>query len=95
LGNEYGVVDKLWIVPKYVIDDFDKFEEFLDVNNITVATIPPTYSSNLNSEKINSLRFLITAGSESSFNIINKWKNKDMKYINAYGPTEATVCTTA
>jgi len=84
----------LYIVPRSVIDDLKKFEEFLNTNNITAATLPPVYASNIRADKIKTLRLLITAGSEASFDLVNKW-NKKVKYINAYGPTETTVCASA
>ncbi|MEO4052784.1 amino acid adenylation domain-containing protein [Solibacillus sp. CAU 1738] len=84
----------LYIVPRHVINDVNAFEAFLNQNKITVATLPPVYASNLSSNKIEHLRILITAGSESNHELFNKWNGK-VRYVNAYGPTETTVCATA
>lgn len=83
-----------YIVPRSVIDDLNRFEEFLNTNKITVATLPPVYASNIRVEKIKTMRLLITAGSEANFDLVGKW-NKKVKYVNAYGPTETTVCASA
>ena len=63
--------------------------EYCNKNKVTVATLPPNYF--IQTEGLN-LRILITAGSESSKQIIEK-ANSEI-YINAYGPTETTVCAT-
>ncbi|MCK4260292.1 MAG: amino acid adenylation domain-containing protein, partial [Halanaerobiales bacterium] len=47
--------------------------------------------SNLNPRKITTLKKVITAGEKTNFELVNKWKGK-IEYINAYGPTETTIC---
>ncbi|MCK4260160.1 MAG: amino acid adenylation domain-containing protein, partial [Halanaerobiales bacterium] len=47
--------------------------------------------SNLNPRKITTLKKVITAGEKTNFELVNKWKDK-IEYINAYGPTETTIC---
>ena len=69
--------------------DIKAFEQRFRDEEITVATLPPNFYALLND--INP-RLLITAGSASSHDIINKAKG--LRYINAYGPTETTVCAT-
>ncbi len=83
----------LYIVPNDVINDYEKFEDFLYGNRITVATLPPPYLRRLHAEKIDSLRILITAGSSTNVDLLDQWRRK-VKYINAYGPTETTICAT-
>ena len=82
-----------YLVPKEVINNYAKFEQFMNHNSITVATLPPTYVQQLNPKKITALRKLITAGSATNYDLINKWQ-PHVDYINAYGPTEITVCAT-
>ncbi len=83
----------LSIPSKDTIGDFRKLEDYINKNNVTIATLPPAYVTYLDSDKIHSLRKLITAGSETSEAIVDKW-SKTTEYINAYGPTETTVCAT-
>ncbi|MFZ5987609.1 MAG: amino acid adenylation domain-containing protein [Bacillota bacterium] len=83
----------LYIMPGEVIGSYGKFEEFLDKNKITFATLPPTYLVNLDPDRITSLRKLITAGSAASIELLEKWKDR-VEYRNGYGPTESTVCAT-
>lgn len=84
----------LYLVSNDTINDLSAFETYLNTNQITVATLPPAYATNINSQKVSCLRVLITAGSQTHAALVDKWKDK-VKYINAYGPTETTVCATA
>lgn len=83
----------LYIMPEDVIGSYSKFEEFLNKNRITFATLPPTYLVNLDPDRLITIRKLITAGSASSMELFGKWKGR-VEYRNGYGPTESTVCAT-
>ncbi|MDH6351839.1 amino acid adenylation domain-containing protein [Brevibacillus sp. 1238] len=83
----------LYILSKQTIHDFAAFEHYLSENELTIITLPPTYLTHLTPERITSLRIMITAGSASSAPLVNKWKDK-LRYINAYGPTETSICAT-
>lgn len=84
---------RLYVVSKEVINDFNKMKTYLKGNKITIATLPPSYLANLDIEGDLSLRQLITAGSATNHELVNRWKNR-LEYINAYGPTETTICAT-
>ncbi|PHG45629.1 hypothetical protein COI54_18720 [Bacillus wiedmannii] len=84
---------QLHVMPKNIINNSDYFIEYLNRNEITVVTIPPEYLAMLDSNKLKTLRLLITAGSAISKKLLDKWSQK-VKYINAYGPTETTICST-
>lgn len=83
----------LHIVPKDIINNFRNFENFLNQNKITAITLPPPYLININPGNIQFLRVLITAGSPTNHAIVNLWKEKVL-YMNAYGPSETTICST-
>lgn len=83
----------LYILSKQTIHDFVTFENYLSENELTIITLPPTYLTHLTPERITSLRIMITAGSSASAPLVNKWKDK-LRYINAYGPTETSICAT-
>jgi amino acid adenylation domain-containing protein len=84
---------QLNILSKEIINNHIKFVDYLNNNGITVATLPPVYLNNIDSNEIKTLRLLITAGSAIKKEMLNKWSSK-VKYINAYGPTETTICST-
>lgn len=83
----------LYIMTNEVIYDYMKFENYLNENNITIITLPPPYIENLNPNNISTLRLLIAAGSLSTGDLVNKWNGR-VQFINAYGPTETTICST-
>ncbi|MCP5106542.1 MAG: amino acid adenylation domain-containing protein, partial [bacterium] len=84
----------LHIAHKEIIGDYRLFEEFLNKNRITIATLPPVYADYLNAGNLESLRLIITAGSSPTIDLVKKWKAKT-GYVNAYGPTEVTICATS
>lgn len=71
-----------------------RFEAQLERKSITILVQPPVYLNLLDPDRINTLRVLITGGTEPSIEMVYKWKDK-LRYYNAYGPTEGTVCATA
>lgn len=83
----------LHIPDQQIIYNFRLFENFLNQEQITIATLPPSYLSNLQPTKISALRSIITAGSSTNHALVKKWNNHVL-YINGYGPTETTICAT-
>ncbi|WP_164473115.1 non-ribosomal peptide synthetase [Clostridium sp. E02] len=84
---------QLHILKKDVMNDYSQFTNYLNQKSITIATLPPPYLININPNSVKSLKTLITAGSQISTDLYQKWKSH-ISYINAYGPTEATICAT-
>ncbi|WP_444922428.1 amino acid adenylation domain-containing protein [Microbulbifer sp. CnH-101-G] len=60
--------------------------------NVSFAILPPEIATNLDFNLIKSLKTLVTAGSKPKISDVNKWISI-LNYVNAYGPTESTVCT--
>ncbi|HEX8708754.1 MAG TPA: amino acid adenylation domain-containing protein [Pyrinomonadaceae bacterium] len=61
--------------------------------SISVVTLPPTVLAALPADELPALRTLIVAGEACSGELVKIWSGK-RRFINAYGPTEATVCAT-
>ncbi|MGG3837964.1 amino acid adenylation domain-containing protein [Paenibacillus thiaminolyticus] len=83
----------LYLLTREVILDQRLFQAYLRNNGVTVMTLPPAYALYLEPDSLPALRLLITAGSASSMDLVNRWSGK-VTYINAYGPTETTICAT-
>ncbi|WP_164689690.1 non-ribosomal peptide synthetase [Herpetosiphon llansteffanensis] len=64
---------------------------FIRQHNVSVATLPPSLLTVLPADQAPSLTTLITAGEASSIELVQRWA-VDRRVINAYGPTEITVC---
>ncbi len=81
---------EMHIVPSRMRTDTDALTQYIIDNEITFATLPPAFLSQAN---ITQLRTLISAGSESSRQLVESLANIPV-YSNDYGPTEGTVCAT-
>ena len=62
-------------------------------HQITVATLPPSVLRALPAADLPALCTLITAGEACSAEIVKRW-SKGRTFLNAYGPTEVSVCAT-
>jgi amino acid adenylation domain-containing protein len=67
---------------------------FLSQHAIEVATLTPTVLSLVPEEEgLTALRTLVVAGEACGAHLAERWRH-GRRLINAYGPTESTVCTT-
>jgi amino acid adenylation domain-containing protein len=57
----------------------------------TVVTLPPTLLSDMPADELPALRTLVSAGEACTREIVARW-SKGRRFINAYGPTETSVC---
>ncbi len=67
------------------------FVQWLRDQAITTATLPPAILSVLPSDDLPKLKTVIAAGESCPGDIVPRW-SADRRLINAYGPTELTVC---
>lgn len=58
---------------------------------ITVVTLTPSVLNTLPPKDLPNLKTLVSAGEACTKNLVNYWSSK-LNLINAYGPTECTVC---
>jgi len=65
----------------------------LKERRISHITLPPSALTVLPQETLPHLQFLVVAGEACSSKLVEKW-SRERKFINAYGPTESTVCAT-
>ena len=61
---------------------------------INVVTLPPSVLATVPEEPLRDLRTLVVAGEACGSELARRW-SVGRAFINAYGPTEATVCATA
>ncbi|WP_198530573.1 non-ribosomal peptide synthetase, partial [Bacillus sp. LL01] len=80
----------LVLTDEEIIEDPHIFSVYVRDMGVTVVTLPPQYFLLTELDKV---RLVITAGSESSPRVL-KHVRKGIDYVNAYGPTESTVCAT-
>ena len=85
LGNSLYITDKDTLITPSLLN------KFIKENYITTATLPPFVASIL--QENTKLKRLITAGSELKAASVAHLVGS-IEVINAYGPTEDTICTT-
>ena len=61
---------------------------------ITFVLLPPAVLSLLDDGPFPALRVLLTGGEELPAEVARRWAGRDLTFVNAYGPTEATVMAT-
>ncbi|MFY0632051.1 MAG: amino acid adenylation domain-containing protein, partial [Flavobacteriaceae bacterium] len=76
------------------ISDPKLLVNLMNLHEVTVATLPPTYQVMLQDYDFDHLRLIISAGEALILDVVQKFDLKGIKVINAYGPTENSVCST-
>lgn len=81
----------VYIAPSKAKTDGEYFEQFFKKSGITIASLPPAFY-----ESIGHIypRIIVTAGSSATTSVVKKALNDGVRYVNSYGPTEATVAVT-
>ncbi|MGH3979954.1 MAG: Pls/PosA family non-ribosomal peptide synthetase [Pseudonocardiaceae bacterium] len=67
--------------------------EFIEANGITAMCCVPTLLATLD-EDLPDLRFLLVSGEACPQDLITRWHRPGRRFLNVYGPTEATVTAT-
>ncbi|GFZ92185.1 non-ribosomal peptide synthetase [Okeania sp. KiyG1] len=67
--------------------------KWLHNNKITHITIPPSALAVMPKEELPDLKTIVVAGEACPPELISYWA-KGRQFVNAYGPTESTVCAT-
>lgn len=85
-------------VPVYITNEeerhnLDLLVGVLTTEKITSAFIPPALLSIIPYTDLPDLKYLVVAGEGTSLEVIKRWQ-QTTTVINAYGPTESTVCST-
>ncbi len=84
----------LYIIEDHKKTDINYFINFLNSNLIDCAVIPPAYLKILNVTDLKKLQTLVTGGEEAPLEQVKLFKAQGGHYVNAYGPTESSICAT-
>ncbi len=71
----------------------DQLEGFLRNRKISLATLTPSVLRVVSPDALTDLKTVVSAGESCTNDILEKW-NKGRMFVNAYGPTETTICAT-
>jgi natural product biosynthesis luciferase-like monooxygenase protein/amino acid adenylation domain-containing protein len=67
--------------------------KLLRENEITTVTLPPSVLAVMDSDELPALQTIVAAGEACPPETVARWR-KGRRFIDAYGPTEDTVCAT-
>ncbi|WP_062052622.1 non-ribosomal peptide synthetase [Aquimarina longa] len=84
---------RLCIIKEEAKSDITSFRNFIENNAITFATLPPAFLHLLSVEDLESVKTLVTAGESIPLELAKTF-SQHYNYINAYGPTETSICST-
>ncbi|NNM59200.1 MAG: amino acid adenylation domain-containing protein [Legionellales bacterium] len=84
---------RLAIATKQQRHDPDKLMAFIEAEKISLVTIPPALLSQSQFYELPNLKTLVVAGESCDSKTMSVW-SKNRRFINAYGPTETSVCAT-
>ena len=81
----------LHIIDDNTRNDILLLSNYINNNQVDIATIPPAL---LDLDEVLNLQTLVIAGEKTDKKIIQNYLKHNVNLINAYGPTEGTVCAT-
>ena len=84
----------LTLIAKETLLDTDQFTGLLVGQQITHVTLPPSFLNSLSEQGFSDLQTLVVAGETCPVEMMKRW-SQNLRFINAYGPTENTVCASA
>ncbi len=84
---------RLVLAPRDILLAGAGLAQVLQEHQIAVVTLPPSALAVLPRGPFPALRTLVVAGEACTPDLVNGW-SKERCLLNAYGPTEATVCAT-
>lgn len=83
----------LFMAPRQVLVPSREFLDLLARWRIDTVTLPPSVLARLPTTDLPALKVLVTAGEPCPPDLVRQWRQGRL-FLNAYGPTEATVCAT-
>ncbi|MFZ6012640.1 MAG: amino acid adenylation domain-containing protein, partial [Bacteroidota bacterium] len=81
----------LVMVEQKVIKEPKSLFDFIRHHHVTIVTFPPSFLASVDLRELSGLRVIISAGEAAKLDTALECI-KHVKYFNAYGPTECTVC---
>lgn len=80
------------LIAEKIKQEPDKFVSFINDNSVNYIDIPPSYLKLIDPASFKTLKSIVIGGEVANPEMIKSY-SKNMKVINVYGPTEATICT--
>ncbi|MEZ2339475.1 condensation domain-containing protein, partial [Mucilaginibacter sp. RCC_168] len=84
---------RLIIPTKETLLSVDLITTLIEKFKIDILTIPPSYQLQIKGS-LNNIKTIISAGENLNRNLTKEFQSAGINVVNAYGPTEYTVCAT-
>lgn len=85
----------LFIIKEALLQDISSFRNYLKLNNINKLYLPAALLK-LHIDSLillkHQIKYILTGVESLESKVVTKLQNSRLKIVNAYGPTEATVC---
>lgn len=81
----------LTLIEDTIIKEKENFISYLEMSGVNICLLSPSYLASLEMDKLVFMRLLFTGGEPADANI-GVLCSHFTNYINAYGPTECSVC---
>jgi acyl-coenzyme A synthetase/AMP-(fatty) acid ligase len=85
---------KVVLAAKQTLHSPPRLAALMRAAGVTFVLLPPAVLSLLGDEQFEDLRVLMTGGEELPSDVARSWVRPGLRFVNAYGPTEATVIAT-
>jgi amino acid adenylation domain-containing protein len=85
---------KVVLAPAETLHSPPRLARLMRQAKVTFACLPPAVLSLLGGEEFPGLRVLMAAGEELPSGLARRWIRPGLRFVNGYGPTEATVIAT-
>jgi amino acid adenylation domain-containing protein len=84
---------QLCLAPREELRPGDPLQATLEREAITVMALPPSVQVQLDPSRLPAMKTVVSGGEACPPEVIRMWQ-PGRKFINAYGPTEVTICAT-
>jgi amino acid adenylation domain-containing protein/non-ribosomal peptide synthase protein (TIGR01720 family) len=84
---------RLCLAPRESLLPGAPLRTLLQARGITAVTLTPSVLARLEPDELPTLRTVTSAGEACTSELVRRWK-PGRRFLNAYGPTEVTVCAT-
>ncbi|WP_322906965.1 amino acid adenylation domain-containing protein [Paenibacillus campi] len=84
----------LYLDDKETLMQADLLTKIMVDNQISIVDLPPVMLTYLDAAAFPALRLMFIGTEAFSGELVNRWKTTTRRFINAYGPTEATCAVT-
>ncbi len=81
----------LCLIPQAVFDAPQQLPQYLRDQRITTGLLPPSLLAVLSADQLPDMSTLVSGGERCTTEIVHTWA-LGRRFLNAYGPTESTVC---